>query len=198
MLAEVEVVWGKCVRIRMMEQYKRARNDLEALELWGRYDDVTLFLEWGNPSTINDTPKRLVRFIVFVMHPQVFLTPSAGKYAKMQDLQLSVAGKLSKVNTVEYFYQQDPRKSKELFIGKGVYNHADRLGQLALQAVLSAASILGTASFLPSFPSERSQKATRATPSYSPRADPSKLPSPTHVQHPAEENMLSATTNSHV
>jgi hypothetical protein len=105
MLAEVEVVWGKCVRMRMQEQYRQAENELEPLKLWGEYQDVTVFLEWEDGSTRDkDTNRRLVRFIIFVMHPQVFLTPSAQKYARWQDLHLTVAGHLSKVKMTEDFY----------------------------------------------------------------------------------------------
>ena len=35
MLAEVEVVWGKCVRLRMQERYREGDNELEPLKLWG-------------------------------------------------------------------------------------------------------------------------------------------------------------------
>jgi hypothetical protein len=107
MLAEVEVVWGKCVRTRVMEQYKRARNDLEALNL---YNDVTLFLEWGNLSTANNTPKR-----VFVMHPQVFLTPSAGKYAKMLARSATIrSGKLSKIEHDRRLISTESTEFKEI------------------------------------------------------------------------------------
>jgi hypothetical protein len=107
MLAEVEVVWGRCVRTRMQERYRQADNELESLKLWGEYQDVTVFLEWeACPTRCGDTSRRLVRFIIFVMHPQIFLTPSARKHARWQE-HLIVAGRLARVEMSEDFYQQN-------------------------------------------------------------------------------------------
>jgi hypothetical protein len=138
MLAEVEVVWGKCVRLRMQERYREGDNELEPLKLWGEYQDVTIFLNWEVSSTVRGDTKPLVRFIVFVMHPQVFLTGSARKHARWQDLHLTVAGGLARVEMIEDFYQQNPGSSKKLFVSLTVYGHAKELGERALKAVSAA------------------------------------------------------------
>lgn len=47
----------------------------------------------------------LKRIIVFVMHPQVFLYSFGKKHAAIQDLRISVAAKLAKVEIQERFFQ---------------------------------------------------------------------------------------------
>lgn len=136
MHAEVEVVWGKVVCVRMLELYHKNGNDLEPLRRWGVYKDVTVFLKWD--KSVEDSTKRLVRFIIFVMHPQVFLTPSWFKFAQIQDLHLSVVGKLSRTVMAENYFQSSPQSRKRFFVSRAAYAQAEHLGQLALEAVLSS------------------------------------------------------------
>jgi hypothetical protein len=46
MKATVEVVWGAKVRQRMLKVYRENGNPLEPFQLWAKYQDVTLHLEW--------------------------------------------------------------------------------------------------------------------------------------------------------
>jgi hypothetical protein len=47
MAAEVEIIYGKKVRERMLQIY-----DLEPLPLWGEYEGIVLYLEWIQNDTI--------------------------------------------------------------------------------------------------------------------------------------------------
>lgn len=58
--AKVEICWGRHVRERM----KKLVN-LVPFKLWGRFQDVELYLELED--------QRLIRFVIFVAHPQFFL-----------------------------------------------------------------------------------------------------------------------------
>jgi hypothetical protein len=97
MSATVEVVWGAPVRKSMKKFYDEKNCPLTELRLWGSYSGVSLFLEWSSPGETDVAEKRLLRVIVFVMHPQVFLHKWGAKYAACQGLKLFVAGKLAKV-----------------------------------------------------------------------------------------------------
>jgi hypothetical protein len=101
MKAVVEICWGKPVRKRMLECV-----DLVPLPLWGEYKDVTLHLEYENGQ--------LVRFVVFVYHPQFFCyrTTSSesgrkwrGLYGRQQDLLLTVAARLGGITYYTGFYE---------------------------------------------------------------------------------------------
>jgi hypothetical protein len=100
----------------MKKMYREKSNPLKPLQLWGRYKEVTLFLEWDLITTVSDQTQRLKRIIVFVMRPQVFLHPWGRKHARLQDFKLSVAGKLARVAMIEDFYQKKPWTSKNDFI----------------------------------------------------------------------------------
>ncbi|KAK4938537.1 hypothetical protein LTR10_021069 [Elasticomyces elasticus] len=119
MLAEVEVVWGK--------------------DLWGEYEDVTVYLEWEVSPTIGEhTSRRLVRFITFVIHPQFFMYPSGRKQARWQDLHLTVAGRLARVEMIEDFYQKVPPASKKDFLSQKVYANVKVLEKQSLEEVNAA------------------------------------------------------------
>jgi hypothetical protein len=94
----------------MLKAYRENGNPLEPFQLWAKYQDVTLHLEWTSGQR-----SQLKRFIVFVMHPQIFLLPWGPKHAALQDLQLAVAGKLAKIGMIENFYQTRKWSSKRDF-----------------------------------------------------------------------------------
>ncbi|KZF25554.1 hypothetical protein L228DRAFT_266020 [Xylona heveae TC161] len=112
MTAKVEVVWGRYVRLRALETLK-----LERLQLWGDYKDITIYLEWDSEETSHTqhVKRKISRFIVFVMHPQVFLYGWGRKHAMLQDRYLSVAAKLASTTINECFFQELPRFSKSSF-----------------------------------------------------------------------------------
>ena len=67
----------------------------------------------GTGSGVNK--KNLIRFVVFVYHPQTFFFPWGNKYAVRQDRLLFIANKLAKIDVVEDFYQQYAWESKRNF-----------------------------------------------------------------------------------
>ena len=102
MTAKVEICRGRHVRERM----KKLVN-LVSLKLWGSYQNVELFLEMEDSE--------LVRFIVFVAHPQFFFYHGSGTergiqfrktMGRKQDIYLAVAGKLGGILTEPSFYEK--------------------------------------------------------------------------------------------
>jgi hypothetical protein len=98
MAATVEIAYGRNVHQRMMQTL-----DLEPLRLWGKHADIVVFLEWTTKET--GGPKVLARFIIFALHPQLFLLPWGKRHALGQDTLLYVAHKLAKINISNDFYQ---------------------------------------------------------------------------------------------
>ncbi len=105
MKAVIEVCWGAHVRKRM-----QACLQLVPLHLWGDFKDIELFLELRD----EDSGRRLVRFIIFVDHPQKFFKASTltergrkwrALHGKRQDLHLTVAAKLGGILIKEAFYE---------------------------------------------------------------------------------------------
>lgn len=100
--AIVEIIAGGIVRKRV-----EAVTDLEAIRLWGEYENAPLFIEWGNakdtsqthgcPATSAHGGKRIKRFVLFGYHPQAFLFVwGPRQYRKAQDLVMQIASKLTK------------------------------------------------------------------------------------------------------
>jgi hypothetical protein len=98
MLAKVEIVYGRVAQKRMLEIC-----DFEQLTLWGEHREVTVYLEWI--SCDDQISRTLIRFLVFAMHPQVFLLPWGRKFAKKQDFLTSIAHSLASLNYNDGFYQ---------------------------------------------------------------------------------------------
>ncbi|KAL1864404.1 hypothetical protein Plec18167_009728 [Paecilomyces lecythidis] len=99
--AKIEICWGRHVRERM----KKLVN-LVPFKLWGRFQDVELYLELED--------QRLIRFVIFVAHPQFFFyhgffTENGVRFratsAKKQDLYLTVASKLGGIAIRQDFYE---------------------------------------------------------------------------------------------
>jgi hypothetical protein len=136
MSAPVEVVWGAPVRERMKKVYREKKNRLAELRLWGTYNGLSLFLEWGYPT--NTTKRELIRLIVFVMHPQMFLHRWGVKHAAVQDLKLMAAGKLAKVEMIPDFFQSRQLTSKSNFVKLVCSLERQKLEWAASEAVKAA------------------------------------------------------------
>ncbi|KAJ9201240.1 hypothetical protein DTO021D3_6146 [Paecilomyces variotii] len=101
--AVVEICWGVNVRNRMKKLV-----EFSQLNLWGSYEGVELHLEF-NPES-----ERIIRFVLFVNHPQYFVyaghTSEAGMNfrktkARLQDLHLTAAARLGGAVIQEHFYE---------------------------------------------------------------------------------------------
>jgi len=136
MSAPVEVVWGAPVRERMKKVYREKKNPLAELRLWGTYNGLSLFLEWGYP--ISTTKRELIRLIVFVMHPQMFLHRWGVKHAAVQDLKLMAAGKLAKVEMIPDFFQSRQLTTKSNFVKLVCSLERQKLEWAASEAVKAA------------------------------------------------------------
>ena len=68
MLAKVKILYGRHIQRRTLKIC-----DLERLSLWAKHSGIAVYLEWlpGDP----ESPRKLTRFLVFAMHPQLFLFP---------------------------------------------------------------------------------------------------------------------------
>ena len=77
------------------------------LNLHGKYRRVQILLEWGrNPaSTSQSDAWQLLRFIIFVQHPQRMLYGSRSTRGVLQDLHLAAGAKLAGVVIDEHFYE---------------------------------------------------------------------------------------------
>jgi hypothetical protein len=77
--AVVDVCWGKYVKERML-----VTRWLEPLQLWGDFQGVTIWLEWE--KTIHSSGSdHLIRFVVFVQHPEAMLYANKQTVGKRQD-----------------------------------------------------------------------------------------------------------------
>ena len=57
--------------------------------------------------------KYLIRFVVFVKHPQVFLPQYGQNHTQLQDLKPTAAGRLARVDVIENYDQQRNLTSKK-------------------------------------------------------------------------------------
>lgn len=99
--AIVDIVWGRCVRQRMLNTLR-----LEPLRLWGHYHEVTIWLEWERFNlTGPEEVWRLARFVVFVLHPEAMIYMGQTR-KRIQDLHLTVAARLGNLSIDEHFYEE--------------------------------------------------------------------------------------------
>lgn len=131
MQANVVICWGSAVRCRLLGTPERPGwlKNVEAVNLWGRYKGVKLFLE------LTPDLKSMKRFIVFVKHPAFFFyiqstLPCAIKrreiYGRAQDLALEVAAKLGQIQIEAGFYKFSDRLKLELSVPREVTKKRDR------------------------------------------------------------------------
>lgn len=125
--AKVEICWGRHVRERM----KKLVN-LVPFKLWGRFQDVELYLELED--------QRLIRFVIFVAHPQFFFyhgffTEKGVRFrattARKQDLYLNVASKLGGIAITQGFYETIHRPA---LYGQFTREHRETVNRLEADA----------------------------------------------------------------
>lgn len=81
---------------------------------------------------------------MFVMHPHVFLHPWGNKHSRLQDLKLTVAGKIARVEMIEDFYQKKLWTSKNDFMRLVCREDAKVLERKAYTTIKEAASFQKT------------------------------------------------------
>ncbi|KAF2236896.1 hypothetical protein EV356DRAFT_565023 [Viridothelium virens] len=102
----------------MKKIYRKRGRPLEELRLWGSYQGLSLFLEWSAALDSASGKTEVVRLIVFVMHPQVFLHPWGQKHA--------------------YFFLCRPWTTKADFVKLVCGQQSQRLERAASEAVQAA------------------------------------------------------------
>ncbi|KAL2832726.1 hypothetical protein BJY01DRAFT_239685 [Aspergillus pseudoustus] len=116
MKAKVEICWGANVRERMMKKLC-----LEALRLWGEFTGLVLYLDLTPDKT------SLIRFVIFVAHPQRFMyVKGDGENARAwrrrsgapQDHTLLVGARLCDFKITPSFYELDPRLPQNLCVSR--------------------------------------------------------------------------------
>jgi hypothetical protein len=118
MEAKVEICWGANVRQRMLKKLC-----LEPLRLWGDFTGMVLYLELTPEKT------SIVRFVIFVAHPQRFMyVKSDGENARAwrqrfgapQDQALVVAARLCDIHISPSFYELDSRLLQNLCVPREI------------------------------------------------------------------------------
>ncbi|KAL3478803.1 hypothetical protein BJX99DRAFT_100769 [Aspergillus californicus] len=111
MSAVVEICWGRDLW-KEMECNMGIR--LVSFPLWGAFSSVRLYLELGEDG------RSLIRFILYVYHPQFFCRSGIGKlgperrksFGQAQDKALTVAARLAggtgSISKVYYFQTETP------------------------------------------------------------------------------------------
>lgn len=105
MAAKIEICWGKKVQERMQQLVH-----LKSVQLWGRYQGVTIHIEFDDSLEI----PRIKRLLIFVRHPQSFFRiGNRSDFAilfrktlgRKQDLLLQVATKLGGITIPGQLYE---------------------------------------------------------------------------------------------
>ena len=119
MEAKVEVVYGTKVKKRMLQ--KQAFK-FDPLRLWGEYEDICIFLDCESNYSNAQQEHQYRRVIIFAIHPQRFFYSPEGEPAR-QDKFLTVAAKISRVNSIERYYEDQKWKA---IVPPGFSNMAKR------------------------------------------------------------------------
>jgi hypothetical protein len=107
MEAKVEVVYGKPVKNRML---RKQAFKFDSLRLWGEYDDICIFLDRESNYSNAQQGHQYRRVTVFAIHPQRLFYPLEGESAR-QDKSLTAAAKISGVNSIERYYEDQKWKT---------------------------------------------------------------------------------------
>ena len=107
MEAKVEVVYGIPVKKRML---RKQAFKFDSLRLWGEYDDICIFLDRESNYSNAQQGHQYRRVIIFAIHPQRFFYSREGESAR-QDKFLTVATKISGVNSIERYYEDQKWKA---------------------------------------------------------------------------------------
>ncbi|KAJ5808557.1 hypothetical protein N7474_009826 [Penicillium riverlandense] len=116
--AKVEILYGADVR-----RWALKTLNLSNIRLWGDYENVWLFFEWGNSNR-----KELSKILLFALHPQRFLSLNmkSNPEAVRQDQVISCAYKLAGLPFNDKYYSLMPWISKADFLSKASIS---RLGE---------------------------------------------------------------------
>lgn len=134
MRAIVDVCWGKCVKERM-----KAKLRLSQLPLWGKYKGVDLWLEWKHHQDLSKA--YLVRFVLFVIHPEAMVYANRSTQGKLQDLHLSVAALLGNITIDTHFYETNHRRGTYGRLTKVDWVQQKRLNEEARAHVFSCKTV---------------------------------------------------------
>lgn len=104
----------------------------------GSYEQLSLFLEWSAALDSASGKAELVRLIIFVMHPQVFLHAWRKKHSRTQDLKLAVAGTLAMIEMGQNFFLCRPWTTKADFVKLVCGQQNQRPERAASEAVQAA------------------------------------------------------------
>lgn len=105
MNAVIDVCWGCAVKNRMLRTLK-----LEPLQLWGKFDQVQIFLEWKHDPGEIPNDKQLVRFVVFVAHAEAMIYATRTTLGRKQDLYLTAASRIGGLLIDEHFYEVNHKR----------------------------------------------------------------------------------------
>lgn len=129
MVAAVEICFGKHVQDRMKSLFQ-----LEPFPLWGRYQGVTLWLEWISTSE----NRRLERILLFVMHPNAMLyIDRNGPQWRTYELSLRAAAQMAGITIVEDICAKKlcrPENSRLNQVQKWAKNELNELAEQELRA----------------------------------------------------------------
>ena len=118
MHAVVEIAYG-------IPTWKRTQSlpqdKLQALDLWGTYGGMTIYVEWENvQDDSSESSGRLRRFLIAAFHPQTIMRAWSKTYAAGQDRLLEVGYRLAGIEFV-------PRRSTKQRFGESKSNSCPTL-----------------------------------------------------------------------
>lgn len=114
MHAPVEIIYGIPTWERTQHLLK---NKLEALDLWGSYEGITIYLEWENvQENLGENSGLLRRFLISAFHPQNMMRAWSKSYAADQDRLLEVGYRLASIDFTEQFYESQIWRKQVKFL----------------------------------------------------------------------------------
>ena len=119
MHASVEIIYG----IPTWERTQYLLQDkLQALDLWGPYEGITICLEWKNvQENFSETSRRFRRFLISAFHPQNMISAWSKSYAAGQDRLPEIEYRLAGVGFIERFYETEVwRKQVKFSVNKAI------------------------------------------------------------------------------
>ena len=107
MEAKVEVVYGTPVKERMLQEQA---FKVDVLPLWGEYEGICIFLDCESNYSNAQQGHQYRRVTVLAIHPQRLFYSREGEPAR-QDKFLTVTAKISRVNSIERYYEDQKWKA---------------------------------------------------------------------------------------
>ena len=101
----VEIFYG----IPTLERTQCLLQDkLQALDLWGTYEGITIYLEWENAQeNFSQTSRHSRRVLISAFHPQNMMRAWSRHYAAGQDRLLEIGYRLAGVGFIERFCETE-------------------------------------------------------------------------------------------